>query len=41
MDATLIVIDSDTELVRARAVINRLMETDDPPMLRGCGRRRG
>ena len=30
MDATLIVIDSDAELVRARALIDRLMASDKP-----------
>jgi HTH-type transcriptional regulator/antitoxin HigA len=30
MDATLIVIDSDAELERALALIDRLMESDDP-----------
>lgn len=30
MDATLIVIDSDAELVRARALVDRLMASDDP-----------
>lgn len=30
MDATLIVIDSDTELARARALVDRLMGSDDP-----------
>lgn len=30
MDATLIVIDSDTELIRARALVERLMASDDP-----------
>ena len=30
MDATLIVIDSDTELARARALVDRLMASDDP-----------
>ncbi len=30
MDATLIVIDSDAELARARAVVDRLMESNDP-----------
>jgi HTH-type transcriptional regulator / antitoxin HigA len=30
MDATLIVIDSDAELARARALVDRLMESDDP-----------
>lgn len=29
MDATLVLIDSDTELVRARALIDRLMASDD------------
>jgi hypothetical protein len=33
MDATLIVIDSDAELARARALLDRLMIL---PMLRGC-----
>ncbi|MGH7048640.1 MAG: helix-turn-helix domain-containing protein [Stellaceae bacterium] len=30
MDATLIVIDSDAELARAHAVVDRLMASDDP-----------
>jgi len=30
MDATLIVIDSDAELARARALLERLMASDDP-----------
>ncbi len=30
MDATLILIDSDAELARARALIDRLMVSDDP-----------
>jgi HTH-type transcriptional regulator / antitoxin HigA len=30
MDATLIVIDSDDELARARALTDRLMDSDDP-----------
>ena len=30
MDATLIVIDSDAELVRARALVDRLWDSDDP-----------
>lgn len=30
MDATLIVIDSDAELVRARALVDRLMASTDP-----------
>ena len=30
MDATLIVIDSDTELTRARALVDRLMTSGDP-----------
>jgi HTH-type transcriptional regulator / antitoxin HigA len=30
MDATLIVIDSDAELARARALVDRLMPSDDP-----------
>lgn len=30
MDATLIVIDSDAELARARALVDRLMGSDDP-----------
>jgi HTH-type transcriptional regulator / antitoxin HigA len=30
MDATLIVIDSDTELARARALVDQLMASDDP-----------
>ncbi|MGH6789698.1 MAG: helix-turn-helix domain-containing protein [Pseudolabrys sp.] len=30
MDATLIVIDSDAELARARALVERLMASDDP-----------
>ncbi len=30
MDATLIVIDSDAELVRATALVDRLMGSDDP-----------
>jgi HTH-type transcriptional regulator/antitoxin HigA len=30
MDATLIVIDSDAELARARALADRLMRSDDP-----------
>jgi len=30
MDATLIVIDSDAELVRARALVDRLMTSDAP-----------
>jgi HTH-type transcriptional regulator/antitoxin HigA len=30
MDATLIVIDSDAELARARAFVDRLMVSDDP-----------
>ena len=29
MDATLVLIDSDSELVRARALIDRLMTSDD------------
>lgn len=30
MDATLILIDSDAELVRARALVERLWDSDDP-----------
>jgi HTH-type transcriptional regulator/antitoxin HigA len=30
MDATLIVIDSDAELDRARALVDRLMDSEDP-----------
>jgi HTH-type transcriptional regulator / antitoxin HigA len=30
MDVTLIVIDSDSELARARALVDRLWESDDP-----------
>ena len=30
MDATLIVIDSEAELARARALVDRLMASDDP-----------
>ena len=30
MDATLIVIDSETELARARALVDRLMGSEDP-----------
>ena len=30
MDATLIVIDSDAELARARALVDRLMDSDEP-----------
>jgi HTH-type transcriptional regulator/antitoxin HigA len=30
MDATLIVIDSDAELARARSLVDRLWESDDP-----------
>ena len=30
MDATLIVIDSEAELARARALVDRLMQSDDP-----------
>jgi HTH-type transcriptional regulator/antitoxin HigA len=30
MDATLIVIDSDAELARARALVDQLMQSDDP-----------
>jgi HTH-type transcriptional regulator/antitoxin HigA len=30
MDATLIVIDSDAELARARTLVDRLMASDDP-----------
>jgi HTH-type transcriptional regulator/antitoxin HigA len=30
MDATLIVIDSDSELARARALVDRLWASDDP-----------
>ncbi|MGH6925846.1 MAG: hypothetical protein ACRED5_19135 [Propylenella sp.] len=30
MDATLIVIDSESELARARALVDRLMGSDDP-----------
>jgi HTH-type transcriptional regulator / antitoxin HigA len=30
MDATLIVIDSDAEMARARALVDRLMASDDP-----------
>ena len=30
MDATLIVIDSDAELARARALVDQLMASDDP-----------
>jgi HTH-type transcriptional regulator/antitoxin HigA len=30
MDVTLIVIDSDAELARARALVDRLWESDDP-----------
>jgi len=30
MDATLVVIDSDAELARARALVDRLMASDDP-----------
>ena len=30
MDATLIVIDSDAELTRARALVDRLMASEDP-----------
>jgi HTH-type transcriptional regulator/antitoxin HigA len=30
MDATLILIDSDAEFARARALVDRLMASDDP-----------
>lgn len=30
MDAMLVVVDSDAELARARALVNRLMASDDP-----------
>ena len=30
MDATMILIDSDAELVRARALVDRLWESNDP-----------
>jgi hypothetical protein len=30
LDATLIVIDSDAELARARSLVDRLMASDDP-----------
>jgi HTH-type transcriptional regulator / antitoxin HigA len=30
MDATLILIDSDAELIRARALVDRLWDSDDP-----------
>ena len=30
MDATLILIDSDAELARARALVDRLWESDEP-----------
>jgi HTH-type transcriptional regulator/antitoxin HigA len=30
MDATLVVIDSDAELARARVLVDRLMESEDP-----------
>jgi hypothetical protein len=30
MDATLVVIDSDAELARARALVDRLWNSDDP-----------
>ena len=33
MDATLIVIDSDAELARARALVERLMSSEDPASL--------
>ena len=33
MDATLIVIDSEAELARARALVDRLMAADDPMSL--------
>ena len=33
MDATLIVIDSDAELARARALVDRLMASDNPAAL--------
>src|SRR5438552_3791379 len=33
MDATLIVIDSDAELARALALVDRLMQSDDPAEL--------
>jgi HTH-type transcriptional regulator/antitoxin HigA len=33
MEATLIVIDNDAELTRARALVDRLMMSDDPPDL--------
>jgi hypothetical protein len=31
MDATLIVIDSDAELARARALVDRLWDSETPP----------
>jgi hypothetical protein len=40
MDANLILIDSAAELARARALVDRLWESDDRPTSRGSRRRR-
>ena len=36
MDATLILVDSDAELGRARALVDRLWTRRTPPMSLGC-----
>ena len=40
METTLIVIDGDAELARARALVDRLMESDRPEDWRGSRRKR-
>jgi hypothetical protein len=40
MDATLILIDSDAELARARALVGRLWESDDPADIARLPRKR-
>ena len=40
MDATLILIDSDAELARARALVERLWQSVNPPTWPGSRRKR-
>jgi hypothetical protein len=41
MDATLIVIDSDAELARARTLVDTLMASDDPSDVARLERKHG
>jgi hypothetical protein len=40
MDANLILIDDDTEFARARALVETLWDSEAPPMMLDCGRKR-